>query len=93
MTTRLTMLREREVTARRPSCSSGDRPAAPAYEAPAVTAATPQTLDELLVGAWAGLTAGAPVACPVCDATMEPRWSAGAGVVGGRCRSCGSDLS
>jgi len=52
------------------------------------------TLDDLLSGAWEGLTAAAsPTACPVCDGRLEPRWSAGAGVVGGRCRDCGSELS
>ena len=52
------------------------------------------TLDDLLSGAWEGLTAVASsVACPVCDGELEPRWSAGAGVVGGRCRDCGSELS
>jgi hypothetical protein len=52
------------------------------------------TLDDLLSGAWDGLTA-APVSstCPVCQGELEPRWSAGAGVVGGRCRDCGSELS
>jgi hypothetical protein len=51
------------------------------------------TLDELLSGTWDGL-AGAPAAvCPVCHGELEPRWSAGAGVVGGRCRDCGSELS
>jgi hypothetical protein len=52
------------------------------------------TLDDLLSGAWEGLTAAASSAgCPVCDGELEPRWSAGAGVVGGRCRDCGSELS
>jgi hypothetical protein len=52
------------------------------------------TLDELLSGAWEGLTAAASsTACPVCEGELEPRWSAGAGVVGGRCRDCGSELS
>ena len=52
------------------------------------------TLDDLLSGAWEGLTAAiAPTACPVCQGELEPRWSAGAGVVGGRCRDCGSELS
>ena len=47
-----------------------------------------------LSGAWEGLTAGASsAACPVCEGELEPRWSAGAGVVGGRCRDCGSELS
>jgi hypothetical protein len=52
------------------------------------------TLDDLLSGAWEGLTtAASSTACPVCHGELEPRWSAGAGVVGGRCRDCGSELS
>jgi hypothetical protein len=52
------------------------------------------TLDDLLSGAWEGLTAAASsTACPVCQGELEPRWSAGAGVVGGRCRDCGSELT
>jgi hypothetical protein len=52
------------------------------------------TLDDLLSGAWEGLTAAvSSTACPVCLGKLEPRWSAGAGVVGGRCRDCGSELS
>jgi hypothetical protein len=53
------------------------------------------TLDDLLSGAWEGLSAAASssTACPVCQGELEARWSAGAGVVGGRCRDCGSELS
>jgi hypothetical protein len=52
------------------------------------------TLDDLLSGTWEGLTsATSPAACPVCDGELVRRWSAGAGVVGGRCRDCGSELS
>jgi hypothetical protein len=51
------------------------------------------TLDDLLSGAWEGLTAPSSTACPVCSGELAPRWSAGAGVVGGRCRHCGSELS
>jgi hypothetical protein len=52
------------------------------------------TLDDLLSGAWEGLSAaGSSTACPVCGGALQPRWSAGAGVVGGRCRDCGSELS
>jgi hypothetical protein len=52
------------------------------------------TLDDLLSGAWEGVTAGASsTVCPVCRGELVPRWSAGAGVVGGRCRDCGSELS
>jgi hypothetical protein len=51
------------------------------------------TLDDLVSGAWEGLAAAAAAPCPVCDGELRPRWSAGAGVVGGRCRDCGSELS
>jgi hypothetical protein len=52
------------------------------------------TLDDLVSGAWEGLAAAASsTACPVCQGELQPRWSAGAGVVGGRCRDCGSELS
>jgi hypothetical protein len=53
-----------------------------------------RTLDDVLSGAWEGLSAAASfTACPVCQGELAPRWSAGAGVVGGRCRDCGSELS
>jgi hypothetical protein len=52
------------------------------------------TLDDVLSGAWEGLSAAtSSTACPVCHGELVPRWSAGAGVVGGRCRACGSELS
>jgi hypothetical protein len=52
------------------------------------------TLDDVLSGAWEGLSAAtSSTACPVCHGELVPRWSAGAGVVGGRCRDCGSELS
>lgn len=50
-------------------------------------------LADVIAIAWAGLSAGAPVACPVCDGPMRPRHAAGAGVVGGRCDDCGAELS
>lgn len=46
------------------------------------------TLDELFVGAWEGLSARRPVACPVCAGTMHPR----VGAVGGACSDCGVQL-
>jgi hypothetical protein len=53
-----------------------------------------RTLDDVLSGAWEGLSAAASfTACPVCQGELVPRWSAGAGVVGGRCGDCGSELS
>jgi len=63
----------------------------PAVE-PAAAAAGP-TLDDLLTGTWSRLSAGVETACPVCAGELAPRWSAGAGIVGGRCRDCGSELS
>jgi tRNA(Ile2) C34 agmatinyltransferase TiaS len=50
------------------------------------------TLDALLVEVWNDVTAGAHAECPVCAGRMQPRWSAGAGVVGGRCDDCGTTL-
>lgn len=52
----------------------------------------PRNLAELIDTAWAGLLAEAPVACPICDGRMDPRPTA-IGVAGGKCRSCGSELS
>ena len=52
----------------------------------------PRNLAELIDVAWAGLQAESPIACPVCDGRMEPRHSAN-GVVGGKCTSCGTELS
>lgn len=46
------------------------------------------TLDELLVGAWEGLSARRPVACPVCAGPMHPCGEA----TGGACASCGCRL-
>jgi hypothetical protein len=46
------------------------------------------TLDELVSSAWAGLSAGAPVGCPLCGEHMAPSPD---GV--GRCRACDSSLS
>ena len=50
------------------------------------------TLATLVDDAWVSVTAGAPAECPVCAGPMQPRWSAGAGVVGGRCEDCGTTL-
>jgi hypothetical protein len=51
------------------------------------------TLDEMIVGAWEGLTAHRVVACPVCLEEMKPEYGARALPIGGRCTSCGSVLS
>jgi tRNA(Ile2) C34 agmatinyltransferase TiaS len=54
--------------------------------------ATEPTLASLLEETWVSVTSGASVECPVCAGPMQPRWSAGAGVVGGRCEDCGTTL-
>ena len=73
---------------------------APAPQAPAPrigepVAAEPHgaTLDDLLTGTWGQLTSGVATACPVCAGELAPRWSAGSGIVGGRCTDCGTELS
>jgi len=50
------------------------------------------TLEDLVAGSWEALVSGAAAACPSCGAGLRPRWSAGAGVVGGHCDGCGADL-
>ena len=52
-----------------------------------------RTLDDLLSDTWEALHATVAAACPVCGEALAPRWSAGAGVVGGRCGNCGSEVS
>ena len=52
------------------------------------------TLDEAISARWSELLAGATTSCPVCGSeAMQPRHSAGAGVVGGRCGACDSTLA
>jgi hypothetical protein len=52
------------------------------------------TLDELVSGLWSELLAGDTATCPACGAAaMQPRHSAGAGVVGGRCGACDATLA
>jgi hypothetical protein len=50
------------------------------------------TLDAILGGAWTALSTGF-ASCPVChEETMTARWTAGHGLAGGRCASCGTTL-
>jgi hypothetical protein len=51
------------------------------------------TLDDVISRAWEVLRADVPAACPACGDELLPRASAGAGIVGGRCESCGTSLS
>ena len=55
------------------------------------TSAAP-TLGDALGEAWAAVGTGVTTECPVCAGSLQPRWSAGAGVVGGRCGDCGATL-
>src|SRR4051794_23803557 len=65
--------------------------APPAHdEAPNASA---RTLDEALSAPWGELSTGTAIDCPVCGGAMEPRHSAGAGVVGGRCGTCATTLA
>jgi len=51
------------------------------------------TLDDVISRAWEVLRADVPAGCPVCGGELIPRPSAGSGVVGGRCESCGTSLA
>jgi hypothetical protein len=55
-------------------------------------AAAEPTLADIMSEAWAAMRTGAVAECPVCAGELQPRWSAGAGVVGGRCGDCGATL-
>jgi hypothetical protein len=51
------------------------------------------TLDDVIVGAWEGLTAHTVVSCPVCDGELAPEYGARSRLRGGRCSDCGSSIS
>lgn len=59
---------------------------------PHLRAPAEPTLADVVGDAWAAISAGAATACPVCAGALQPRWSAGAGVVGARCGDCGATL-
>jgi DNA-directed RNA polymerase subunit RPC12/RpoP len=64
-------------------------------EAPARDRQAPggeSTLDDLIVGAWEGLTARRTVPCPVCASPMAPLRGSATHPVIGRCEDCGSRL-
>jgi hypothetical protein len=62
------------------------------HEPHASTTGGGPTLDELLVGVWEGLSAHRTVPCPACGGALTPRYGAGPGPVGGRCRDCGTTI-
>ncbi|MCW2951796.1 MAG: hypothetical protein JWQ48_966 [Conexibacter sp.] len=52
------------------------------------------TLDDLVVGAWEGLTAQAAAACPLCDAgTLRPLPAVDGTPFTGCCDRCGTTLT
>jgi len=51
------------------------------------------TLDEVLAGAWEGLTAHSVVACPVCGDDMQPEYGAHSLPISGKCIGCGTTIS
>jgi hypothetical protein len=68
-------------------------PPSPAGGPATVAAVAPvRTLDEVLVGAWSAVAAGHTAECPLCAGALRPRWSAGAGAVGGRCTDCDTSV-
>ena len=87
-----TLVRERDGGSRRAQCTSQRARELP-RATPILASESARTLEDLVIETWAGLRADAPAACPICDSVMEPRWSAGAGVVGGRCRQCGTEMT
>jgi tRNA(Ile2) C34 agmatinyltransferase TiaS len=85
--------RDRDAGRRRVACGSA-RPGATGTNGLRGLQPEPsRTLEDLVVEAWTALRGDTYIACPWCDSAMEPRWSAGAGVVGGRCRRCGTELA
>jgi hypothetical protein len=62
-----------------------DRPCPPFEAGP--------TLDDVVSRTWEVLRAGVPASCLVCGGELEPLPASGAGLAGGRCRSCGSTLA
>jgi len=66
-----------------------------ALERPAHSSPSPResrTLEDVLSGAWEELSANRAAACPICDGAMVPRYGSGPSAVGGRCRSCRTEL-
>ncbi len=51
-----------------------------------------RTLEDVISGAWEDLTAHRTATCPICSAEMTPRYGSGPSAVGGRCRSCRTEL-
>jgi hypothetical protein len=83
---------ESRVTAPEPNVTAPE----PSVVAPGARASRPlagPTLDDAMSSLWRDLLRAESAACPVCGEPMQPRHSAGAGVVGGRCGGCGSTVA
>jgi hypothetical protein len=75
-----------------PAVEQRPRDVAPA--APASHPFSGPTLDDAISALWGELVSGETTSCPACgSAAMQPRHSAGAGVVGGRCAACEATLA
>jgi hypothetical protein len=74
---------------------TGAAAAAPAGLLDPAAASQPrrQTLEDRIGGTWDALVTSHTAACPLCGGELTPRYSAGARPVGGRCRSCATELS
>ena len=86
------------LTSAAPAAASAPTEARPergrAEREPAPARLAGPTLDEAITALWGKLVSGDAVECPACGAAaMEPRHSAGAGVVGGRCGACETTLA
>ena len=90
LVTRPVPLRPQPVLTPGPGAGTGVETGRGAENVRPITAA--RSLDSMLLAAWAGLAAGHPIACPVCDGRMDPRPAASEGVAGGRCRDCGTTI-
>ncbi len=65
----------------------------PGARAPLAASPQRETLEDLIAATWGGLLASHTSACPMCGGDLAPRYSSGARPVGGRCRSCGTELN
>lgn len=76
-------------------CERPGNAARPADETPALfnDVGGESSLEELISGAWEGLAAHHPVACPLCGGEMAAVYGAHARPSVGRCGDCGTELS
>jgi hypothetical protein len=51
------------------------------------------TLDDVLSSVWEDLSTRLTASCPLCGGELAPRFGAGHGPVGGRCRTCQTEIA